>query len=649
LIVPAMIWAAIFLRFGLLTTIILHACFDLTLFAIPVFLVDAPGAWSQRALIIAAGLLPLAVVIIRRVQAGAWTELPRALRNYAWHRGEAAVDERVTVAVAAAGPSGRAQSFARALPWLGIAGLVAWLATAPFRADVGGFGLSRSAAISAADAALAARGVVLPDGWTRSTSIRLASDDASQWTAHRFVWQEGGADVYHAVVGHSLPGPLWAVRYARFSGNVVDRAEEWHVTVNGDGGIRQVTHVLPEGRPGAKLSRTEAQQRADVELRTRFDVDPSTLKLIGASDNTRPARTDWTFLWTDPRVAVGHGGEARLQVSVGGDEVTNSGRAVFIPEAWLRAEQARDGQWASARIGMGILVACAGLAAMFLGIRSFTSSQSDTRAGFFVGAVVFAAMLAGFADGWPSIAYGLSTTDPVLTQVALRIGGVVVGGVLVGLFVGMIAGVASFAMRSIAPQPISRDFAPWKAGVAAALLVAGFASLLTAFTPQFAPRWPSLGIENGALPPLAAVLSGLAYLRQVALALFVLFVLQRLTSNWSKRVWLIVLLLILLYAIPALGARDIPAALASGLAAGIIATAVVLWLFRFDARALPAYVAAMMTLDAAAGAAQKGTASAWIWFAIMVAIYVALAVLVTRWISRPLTRAAVATPAPAPG
>jgi hypothetical protein len=110
-----------------------------------------------------------------------------------------------------------------------------------------------------------------------------------------------------------------------------------------------------------------------------------------------------------------------------------------------------------------------------------------------------------------------------------------------------------------------------------------------------------------------------------------------------------VLLLILLYAIPALGARDIPAALASGLAAGIIATAVVLWLFRFDVRALPAYVAAMMTLDAAAGAAQKGTASAWIWFAIMVAIYVALAVLVTRWISRPLTRVAVATPAPASG
>ena len=43
-VVPSMLWAAIFLRFGLLPTIILHALFDLALMSIPLFLVDAPGA-----------------------------------------------------------------------------------------------------------------------------------------------------------------------------------------------------------------------------------------------------------------------------------------------------------------------------------------------------------------------------------------------------------------------------------------------------------------------------------------------------------------------------------------------------------------------------------------------------------------------------
>ena len=84
LIVPSMIWALIFLRFGLLTTILLHAMFDLTLFAIPVFLVDAPFAFVQQALIGIAALVPLAIIAWRRIQAGAWGDLPDTLRNGAW-------------------------------------------------------------------------------------------------------------------------------------------------------------------------------------------------------------------------------------------------------------------------------------------------------------------------------------------------------------------------------------------------------------------------------------------------------------------------------------------------------------------------------------------------------------------------------------
>ncbi len=644
LILPSMIWAAIFLRFGLLPTILLHACFDLSLFAIPVFLVDAPGAWLQRALIIVAGAVPLFVIAARRVRAGAWSELPRTLRNYAWQR-EGGAREEHAVAATAYGPSRRALAFARALPWLGVAGLVAWLVTAPFRADVGGFTLSRGTALAAADAALASRGVALPGEWTRSATIRLASDDASQWTSHRFVWQEGSPAIYRAVVGHTLPSPLWAVRYARFSGDVVDRAEEWRVTINGDGSVRQVTHLLPEGRAGASLARDAAQRIADTELRTRFGVDPATLKPMGARDQARPARTDWTFLWTDPKVSVGKNGESRLQVSIAGDEVTNAGRAVFIPEAWLRAEQARDGQWASAKIGAGILIACAGLAALFLGVRRFTSSQNDMRAGLLIGGITFVAMMLAFANRWQSLAYGLSTTDPVLTQVALRIGGILVGGALAALFIGLIASVSSHAMRSTAAQPVRRDFAPWQCGAAAALMVIGFASLLTAATPQQAPIWPSLNIENTALPPLAALLAGANYLREVTIALFVLFVLQRITANWNKRVWTVVVLLILLHAIPALAAREVGPALAAGLASALVATAVVLWLFRFDARALPAYVATTMTLSAAVESAQKGTASAWIWFAVTVAAYVLLAAAVTRWIGRPIeVKAILPTP-----
>ena len=635
LVVPAMIWAAIFLRFGLLPTIILHATFDLALMSIPVFLVDAPGAWLQRALVVIAGLVPVGVVLWRRVQAGAFRELPAALRNFAWQRA-ADRPEPVAQAPIAAGPTRRAERFARVLPWLGLAGLVAWLALEPFHADVPALALTRGQAVAAADAALAARGVALPGDWTRASTIRLATDEGSQWTSHRFVWQEGSAAAYHAAIGHTLPPPLWSVRYARFGGDVADRAESWRVTVNPDGSVRQVVHDLPEARAGARLARDDAARLADAELRTRFGLDPATLKLVGAADRARPARTDWTFLWNEPGIDVGKGGEARVQVSIAGDEVVGSGRAVFIPEAWQRAEQARDSQWAAAKVAVAILIACVGIGALFVGIRSFTAAATDTRAGLVVGAVSFVATLVGAANAWPSFAYGLSTTDPVLTQVALHVAGVMVAAIIAALFTGMFAAVASQALRAHAPQPIAHGLPAWQAGVAVALVIAGFDALLTAAAPQSTPIWPSLGIEDGAVPAIGALLHGVGYLRQVVVAMFALFVLQRVTGGWTRRVWLVVLILIVLFAIPALGAREIGPALASGLAAALIATAFVLWLLRYDARVLPAYVAATAIIGAATAAARTGLAIAWLWFALSTAVTVLIAIAVTRWIVRPL-------------
>ena len=68
LIGPSLIWGLIFLRFGLLPTVILHALFDLVLMSLPIFLVDGPSATANQALVIAAGMVPLAVVLARRAR-----------------------------------------------------------------------------------------------------------------------------------------------------------------------------------------------------------------------------------------------------------------------------------------------------------------------------------------------------------------------------------------------------------------------------------------------------------------------------------------------------------------------------------------------------------------------------------------------------
>ena len=75
---------------------LLHALFDLVLISIPLFLVDAPGAWLQRALVIAAGSCRLAVVLGGGCSNGAWSALPdsAAQRRVAARRVRAAAAQR---------------------------------------------------------------------------------------------------------------------------------------------------------------------------------------------------------------------------------------------------------------------------------------------------------------------------------------------------------------------------------------------------------------------------------------------------------------------------------------------------------------------------------------------------------------------------
>ena len=174
LLLPATLWALIFLRFGLLPTILLHALFDLSLFSIPLFLVDAPGAWVQRALVIAAAAVPLAVVGLRRAQSGAWRELPAALWNRAWQP-SAAEARHAFVRIRAEADGVRAGALQRALPVLGAAGLAAWLACTPFIADVPALTVDRARAETTAATALSERGVVPGAGWRQFSDIRAGS------------------------------------------------------------------------------------------------------------------------------------------------------------------------------------------------------------------------------------------------------------------------------------------------------------------------------------------------------------------------------------------------------------------------------------------------------------------------------------------
>src|SRR4029453_18101140 len=84
LIIPSIGFGLLYLYFGLLPGIILHFAFDVVWFALPIFLAKAPGIRFQQAMGIVMTLVPLWIVLWRRVQRGRWTELSEADRNAGW-------------------------------------------------------------------------------------------------------------------------------------------------------------------------------------------------------------------------------------------------------------------------------------------------------------------------------------------------------------------------------------------------------------------------------------------------------------------------------------------------------------------------------------------------------------------------------------
>ena len=636
LLLPAILWALIYLRFGLLPTILLHALFDLSLFSIPLFLLDAPGAWMQRALVIAAAALPLVVIGVRRWQSGAWKELPAALWNGAWQPAAAAARASLrhtrTESVGAL-----AAVLQRALPWLGLAGAVAWLACTPFQADVPALRVDRAGAEAAAVAALAGRGVALGPEWRQFSGIRAGGAESGQSLAQRFVWREAGADVYRALAGNTLAPPLWEVRFARFDGDVADRAEEWRVSVVGDGQIRQVRHRLPEAAPGANLERDAALARAQSVVREQFGLDPSALQLRTADQTTRDARSDWTIVFADPKVFVGKDGEARIQVVLAGDEVVSAGRSVFVPEAWQRAETERDNRLQVVKYAGAFAAALGALAALVFAVMSWNHGHCDRRALLIVGALVFIVGVVDLANAWPDIALQLRTAEPVPSQLATTIVGGLFAAMLAAGLAALLSGVGAWYARTKSPVKLATRLPAWAVGVAVALAVAGLAAVSGMLEPHTAPLSPALKLATLGWPVVGALVDPIGLAGASGAALFVLYLLDRGTRGWTHRPWLAALLLVLISCAAALaGGGEPEAALLRGIVKGLVSFALLWWVLRYDLRAIPAFLATGMVLEAARNAALEGTSGAWVLFAVGAAVTVAVAWVVTRYIARPL-------------
>lgn len=550
LFVPSLAWGLVYLRYGLVPGILFHFGFDLVLMSMPLFVTDVPGIAIDRALVVAALLVPIAVLTVQRWRVGRFVALPDAERNEAApptiDRTSQANDDATVDAVRRPASVDRVgRPSARARPW-SCAQAIA-LAMVAAACVVGGFGAWRNGpdapplriahdeAIAVATGALAARGIALDGRWQASAKAVAVTDPGIA----RFVWREGGRETYARLIGNVLPPPHWEVRFARVDADVADR-ETWRVVVVDRGGppdaIRVIEHDVPESRPGSRLVEADARALAERAIVAWFAKPVSTLKRVAAEAIERPARLDWEFVYTDPAVVLPAGAEARISVEVDGDEVVSLGRRFFVPDAKVREERARAERLLVPRIALGIVGIALSVALIVSLVLRVSRGDASLRASVVGGALVAATMLASNVLAIDAARWGFAIDRPFdaqLVRAVLRWTAAAIGA---GLAAGLVTGVGVRIARLALDDEVDRDARRsrrdrWLVALGLAATMAGVLGIATVARSSSAPRVPSIGYADSLASWLSAFLGPLDFPAAAAAGLLAVAI----ASSWPHR------------------------------------------------------------------------------------------------------------------
>ena len=575
LFVPSLVWGIVYLRYGLIPGILFHFGFDLVLMSIPLFVTDVPGIGFDRAMVMGALLVPIAVLAWHRIKVGRLVDLSDSERNAAavppMREREAThgMSDPPPALPAVAPLTALSRSLTVLLLAGGVAGALGFFMRTAAPLDAPPLVVSRDEAIVLARKALTARGVALDSGWRTQARAEAASDPA----ASRFVWLEGGASAFAKLIGNAIAPPHWEVRFARFDGDVANR-ETWRVVVALDApspdGIRVVEHDLPEARAGKRLSEADALVIAEAYLTRWFALSPSALRRVSAESTERPNRLDWNFVYADPARAVPSGGEARVLVEIDGDEVVSAGRSVFVPDAWKRDERHRNERLVFARAALGIAGFAFAVWLLVVAFRRLIKHDVSARAALVGGVIAFVGVVGVGLLNLNASEFGFSVGEPwgaQMLRLALKwLAGGVGAALLSALMVGVGVRIASRA-ASLRP-PSDTTWRLWRDALAIALVVRGLSGLTTSLQAKSDATLPAVAEAHSLLPFASAALDNLGL---VSLAAMATIVAMMFAWRHGWRAWLVAGGLVAFAVLGAASRPDVDWALvASGALGGVV-------------------------------------------------------------------------------
>ncbi len=538
-------WGVVVLYFGLVPAIIGHFVYNLSLFSLPLFAAETPGIWVDRLIVVAAGIFPLAVVLLARGRLGAVASVPEWALNRSWRPPPpkpplppalSPVDEAgetTPVIPDTTTPTHRPVLSPRSkllLAAAALVGLVLWGAgqTGPGSPRIPQIRLDLAGAEAAARDALGSRGLVLDNGWRPLFSVA-----SSQGPSHQFVGEKGTQEDYQDLLGRFLDPPRWRVRFVRFDVAPEERAEAFTVRLGPSGEVMEVAHTLPEGRPAPSLPEDEARSLALQALVERLGADPGQVREISASEIARPARTDWTFVFVALEGYPLGQGEGRLEVRIAGEEVTGYRRFVHLPEEWereRRSEASRRGLASMAVLGPLLLL---GLVASIFALVRWAQGALDTAPIRPLAFAMAGAVLVTALNGWPGSIGMFTTQVSFANQLGITILSLALALLFTSMGVGLLGTLAHTWLRDRRPSVMGGLWV----GLALGIGFSGAFRILTRLATSGPPSWPAYRSVVSYLPWISAGLTPLTqFLGLAAAILLLLAAMSRLRG--TSQAWL---------------------------------------------------------------------------------------------------------------
>ncbi len=583
--IPFLIFAFIYYYFGLLPVIISHFIYDVVFFSIPLFVSTAGHVWLDQLIVILLALVPLGVVLLSRLRKGKWVSLTGKDYNYSFQppreKGSQRQAEEKQMVLG--------KNRIRLLYTAGIIGLVLWLIFTPFSSHVPPLQMSRRQALDVAQQELQKRQIEIPQQWKEMPFVLQpkGQDD-------RFVWQEGGEEVYLELMDEYLIPPLWKVRYATFEGDVAERAEEYVFSIGNNGKFYRFIHKLPEAREGASLQEDSARALAYRHIAENFDLQPDILKEVTAEPSKLPDRKDWLFTFADTLGYPMDKGEARIDVEISGDEITDSYAYIYVPEAWSRQERSRMNvlniiEYSST--GILVIIFIAGFIASIVG---WSRKRFSVKMFLIFSAILLLSRIAQTINSWPSIKALFMTAQPFSTQLFMTIIGGAIGIIFMAGGIGLIVG---FIQKW---QPVQKSQSSLiSVGMASGLCFAGLFAAFNRLKPSLVPHWADFSFLSNFSPFVDLFLSPLFQLFQFSVFFMLIFIfVYRSTKQWTtyRFGFAVILFFVGFIFAGSMGVNSLVSFLLIGVLTGLVIFMLYYFVFLYNIALVPVFIATVVAL-----------------------------------------------------